>query len=115
VSGEPKALCLAGGGGWDGVANRIGGRLVNRETSPGADPVTFLLIPATGDPEAGAPMTTAAREAYRDAVCVDREGGKITTQELDGVMRAIAAAQPWIRADEQPGSAGNSAKEPLPR
>jgi hypothetical protein len=68
MSGELEALCLTEDGDWDGVANRIGGRLVNRETRPGADPGTFPLIPATGNPDVGAlTAATALSAAAQDA------------------------------------------------
>lgn len=95
-----EAICVTEDGDWDGVAARLGARLVNRASAPGADPETYLIIPATGDPDEGSAMAEAAWQAFMLAA----EPGRsrlFTQNEMDAVAAAVAAAMPWIRADER--------------
>lgn len=58
-----EALCLTEDADWEAVAARVGGQLLNRQTAPGAEPETILLIPA--DP---APAEPVNPDAARDAL-----------------------------------------------
>jgi hypothetical protein len=95
-----EAICITEDGDWDGVAARIGARLVNRASAPGADPVTHLLIPATGHPEEGSAMAEAAWQAFM-LVAEPGRSRLFTQNEMDAVAAAVAEAMPWIRADER--------------
>ena len=101
MTDQLEALCLTEDGDWDGVAARIGGRLVNREIADSGEYDTVLIIPATGDPDEGTAMAGAARAEYERIVAPYRAGGMLGQHEVDGVDAAVTAAMPYIRADER--------------